>query len=154
MLWRGSKRSVLICMIAFTSMVIATSCIFADKSISESGLELRIKQYYDNLSEKNISKCREYVLPEYSNAKREVDNEQIKHLPTIKNYEIVSIERTGNEAKVRMRTYIIENEKVIPNECYDFWVIKNNKWYLKDFCRTFGMKDEVKEYQFNPDDFK
>ena len=102
----------------------------------ENKLKKRIDGVYQAWKEKNIEQLLDFGSPEIdkTESRKERLDEIKKMYPVLVNYKIREIKITKDRAKVRVTTTVIlDNNKEDVSDEYDYWIFKNNEWYLLDF---------------------
>ena len=97
----------------------------------------RIESFYNNWKENKYEICWGFFLKESGVLDKESFVNNFKQMPSVDKYKIISFEMKDDTVKVKMSTNLIENGKDLlgADISYDYWIFKNNEWYLYDFFK-------------------
>jgi hypothetical protein len=102
---------------------------------SDENLKNRIKIFYNNWREQNYNECWKYWVPKIAGNQKDFVEERKKYSFRLIDYKIIFIKFDGDKAKVKMYIKIKENNEKIEGNHFDYWIYKNNYWYLTDVGR-------------------
>jgi hypothetical protein len=137
--WRISQ----FLLVFLTYPVMVTSSCATERSIysNEDALRSRINQYYENLEARNYDKCWSLLFPEEDmvSKKEYIDGIKEYNLRFVE-HEIMSVTINGSKGEAKMKITTKEGQETSTDDCFDYWVLSNDIWYLTDAGRTKRME--------------
>lgn len=125
-----------------TLLIVVFSAIFCcamldanEKDKMENKLRERIAGVYQAYKERKFDKFIDFSTIDHSDRekRKKISDEMREAYPILVDYEIKEIIITGDKAKVKVAiTLILDDEKDV-SDSFDYWIFKNNEWYLFDF---------------------
>ncbi|MCX5903828.1 MAG: hypothetical protein NTV89_10255 [Proteobacteria bacterium] len=103
---------------------------------SDKYLRNRIEKFYNNWRDQNYNECWKFWVPEIAGNQKDFVEERKKYSFRLIDYKILFIKFNGDKATVKMSIKIKEHDEQIEGKHSDYWIYKNNNWYLTDVGRT------------------
>jgi hypothetical protein len=105
----------------------------------EGKLKERVEEAYQYFKERKFDKFTDYFEPEISQApdRQEDISKANKGAAILVNYKIIKIEITDKKAKVNMEASFFEKGKEEKQIHFDYWVFRDNDWFIYDFGKMW-----------------
>lgn len=127
-------RKTIILFAAFSTIFGCAILNASENDKMEKRLRERVDGVYQAYKERNFEKLLNFdVIDHDKKENRKRIDEMEKGYPILVDYKIKEVEITEDKAKVKVTITLMLNDKKDVSESFDYWVFKDNDWYLLDF---------------------
>jgi hypothetical protein len=129
-------NKIITLMIMFCIIIGCNTLNSSEKNKMENKLRERIASVYQAYKERNFDKFLDFRPIEYEkkgNRREILDGMTKDYPPILVDYKIREIKITKDRARVTVTITLLINNKKDVSDSFDYWILKDNEWYLLDF---------------------